>query len=127
MPTRDFNPVVDSGRLPVFDARAFNVPREDVTNYFLWRAKDWERNSLQMYARSFFSHKELEGKNSADIHEMLHEIGKNWTRDLDNRARNGAMITRDSETCLGHCVHISPRYEDIAALIDPFISPVEEE
>lgn len=40
-----------------FDSRAFSVPVDDVVNAFLWRARDWERNSLQMYARSFFSHK----------------------------------------------------------------------
>ena len=46
----------------IFDARAFNIPKEEVVNYFLWRARDWERNSLFMYANSFYSHKELEGK-----------------------------------------------------------------
>ena len=62
-------------KLAVFDSRAFNVPRSDLSNMFLWRAKDWERNSLSMYCQSLFSHKQLHKKNRNDMHEMLHEIG----------------------------------------------------
>ena len=108
---------------PVFDSRAFNVPREDVANYFLWRAKDWERNSLQMYARANFSHKELHEKNSADIHEMLHSKGRNWTKDLTDRQKNGTWIsctdTSDST--------IMPNYKAIAAVVDPLLAPAQTE
>ncbi len=76
---------------PVFDARAFNVPVDDVENYFLWRAKDWNRNSLQMYAQSIFSHKQLHKKNREDIHNMLYDAGKNWTTDLTSSQRNGTF------------------------------------
>jgi tRNA(His) 5'-end guanylyltransferase len=76
----------------VFDSRAFSVPPDDVVNAFLWRAKDWERNSLQMYARSFFSHRELMNKNHSEIHEMLHGIGKNWVLDLTDQERNGTFL-----------------------------------
>lgn len=44
-----------------FDSRAFNVPREDVTNCILWRQLDAERNSVNSLAQSLFSHKELQG------------------------------------------------------------------
>mgnify|MGYP001605672494 FL=1 len=77
-----------------FDSRAFNVPADDVVNCFLWRAKDWERNSIQMYAQSFFSHKQLQGKGRADMHEMLHGIGKNWTTDLNNTEQNGVFLIK---------------------------------
>lgn len=83
------------GRFGVFDARAFNIPREEVSNYFLWRALDWQRNSIQMYAQSFFSHKQLHKKNQVDMHEMLHSIGKNWTEDLDNKWKNGTWLIGD--------------------------------
>ena len=73
----------------VFDGRAFNIPREEVSNYFVWRAKDWYRNSIQMYAQSFFSQKQLQNKSTADLHELLHDIGKNWTTDLNEHLRNG--------------------------------------
>ncbi len=79
----------EQAMFPTFDARAFNIPREDVANYFLWRAKDWERNSLQMYAQAFFSPQELHGKKHAEIHQLLFGIGKNWTTDLSDAERNG--------------------------------------
>jgi hypothetical protein len=75
-----------------FDARAFSIPREEVVNYFLWRAQDWERNSLSMYCRSFFSDNIMHGKGRADQHELLRGIGKNWATDLSHRQKNGTWI-----------------------------------
>jgi len=101
----------------MFDARAFNIPKDEVANYFLWRAQDWHRNSITMYSQSFFSHKELHGKTCADMHEMLHGIGKNWTHDLDDDAKNGTFIARiDGEN---HIVDtIKPKYGPISELWD---------
>lgn len=84
--------------LATFDARAFNIPESEVTNYFLWRAQDWSRNSLSMYAQAHFSHSELHGKNSVDMHEMLHSIGRNWTFDLMDDEKNGTFLLRDGST-----------------------------
>ena len=80
--------------LAFFDARAFSIPEDDIANYFLWRVRDWERNSLHMYARQFFSHQELLGKDANTIHEMLHQKGKNWVTDTEvrDRSRNGCFI-----------------------------------
>ena len=103
-------------KLPVFDSRAFNVPIDDVINTFLWRAKDWERDSLQMYSRSFFPHKELQGKKRSDIHEMLHEIEKNWAKDLTMQEKNGTFIlAREEGFDIRH--DIEPRFEAIKAAI----------
>lgn len=76
----------------VFDSRAFNIPKEDVSNYFLWRARDWHRNSVMMFARAYFSHKELEGKKIPEIHDMLRTKGVNWATDTTGRERNGVFI-----------------------------------
>lgn len=102
--------------LPVFDSRAFTVPKEEVCNVFVWRAKDWERNSLQMYSRAFFSQKELHKKKREDMHEMLHDIGKNWTKDLSDRERNGTFII-NSEGSIVERTDILPTYESISAAI----------
>ena len=107
-----------------FDARVFNVPREDVVNYFLWRARDWSRNSLQMYARAFFSHKELHGAGREQMHEMLHSIGKNWTTDLDEMTRNGSWLT-DRPPQVRH--DLLPTYSAVAALVDPLLAQRGEE
>jgi len=76
----------------IFDSRCFNIPKEEIINYFLWRAKDWQRNSLQMFARSYFSHKQLHKKKHDDIHEMLHDKGVNWATDLTPIEKNGTFI-----------------------------------
>lgn len=78
----------------MFDARAFNVPRDDWQNVFIWRQQDWARNSLQMLSRAHYSHKELEGKNTADMHELLYEKGINWA-ELSSQHKNGTFIRSD--------------------------------
>jgi tRNA(His) 5'-end guanylyltransferase len=101
----------DCKRIACFDSRCFNVPEGDVSNVLLWRAKDWERNSLQMYCREFFSHKELYKKNRESMHEMLFSIGKNWANDLDDQLKNGTFLFRlkDIETSY----KIVPDYKEI--------------
>lgn len=56
---------------PIFDARAFNIPKEEVANYFLDRQRYTEKNSISMLARHYFSHKEIEGKNGFEMKAML--------------------------------------------------------
>jgi len=79
-------------QLAYFDARSFSIPESEVANYFLARALDWKRNSVQMYANSVYSQKEMHGKGHAALHEMLHTKGMNWTWDLDAYERNGTFI-----------------------------------
>ena len=47
-------------KMPMFDCRVFNVPKEDICNNLLWRQQDATRNSIQSVGQAFFSHKELE-------------------------------------------------------------------
>ena len=56
---------------PVFDARAWNLPKEEVANAVLWRQQDATRNGIQSLGRANFSHKQLQNKNSSEIQEML--------------------------------------------------------
>ncbi len=76
-----------------FDSRAFILPDNEIPNYFLWRMKDWNRNSIQMFARSFFSQKQLQNKNISTIHDMLHEKGKNWAK-LKPNIKNGSIFIK---------------------------------
>jgi len=71
---------IDTGAY--FDARAFNVPIEEVTNYFYWRQLDASRNSVQMLARSKYSHKMLEGKSNSEVQDMLmNDFKINWNNE----------------------------------------------
>ena len=63
----------------LFDCRVFQVPTlDEAANVFVWRELDATRNSLEMAARHYYSQKELHGKNSAALHEMLHTVDVNW-------------------------------------------------
>ena len=63
----------------MFDARCFNIPKEEVTNLLYWRQVDAARNSVQMAARAYFSHSECDNKNQAQLQEMLFQkYGINW-------------------------------------------------
>ena len=67
------------GKGAMFDARCFNIPKEEVTNLIYWRQLDATRNSIQMVGQANFSHKELQNKSCNDIQDMLHEQkGINW-------------------------------------------------
>lgn len=55
----------------MFDARVFNIPKEEVTNLIYWRQLDAIRNSIQMVGQANFSHKELHGKSCNTIKDML--------------------------------------------------------
>lgn len=54
-----------------FDARCFNIPKEEVANLIYWRQLDATRNSIQMVGQAYFSHKELQNKSCNDIQNML--------------------------------------------------------
>lgn len=102
--------------VPTFDARAFNIPEAEVANYFLWRAKDWHRNSISMYARAHFSHKALDGKGMLDMHEMLYAIGKNWATDLSDVERNGTFLVAGNGLSVERVTDVLPYFGSIEAL-----------
>jgi tRNA(His) 5'-end guanylyltransferase len=55
----------------MFDARVFNIPKEEVINLLYWRQLDAIRNSIQMVGQAYFSHAELQNKSCKDIQDML--------------------------------------------------------
>lgn len=78
--------------LAQFDARAYNLPKEEVTNYFLWRQQDASRNSVNMLGRFYFSQKEMHGKSISEVQEMLwskHQV--NWDA-LTTWKKRGACV-----------------------------------
>lgn len=78
----------------MFDARVFNIPKEDVANLIYWRQLDAIRNSVQMVGRANFSHRELDHKSCSDILDMLMaERGINWN-DLPMCQRRGSCCVK---------------------------------
>jgi len=78
-----------------FDSRAFNVPREEVTNCILWRQLDAERNSVNALAQSLFSHKSLQGLNIKDTKiKIEQEKGIVWG-ELPTTQKRGSCCIKD--------------------------------
>jgi len=88
--------LLNNKKYAIFDSRIFNIPIEEVCNYFIWRQLDWIRNSVQMLAQAHFSQKQLYKKNQPDMHNMLHEKGINWA-DLPLKWKNGIFIFKEEK------------------------------
>lgn len=72
-----YSKAVEKGAM--FDARCFNIPKEEVTNLIYWRQLDATRNSIQMVGQAHFSHNELQDKTCNMIQDMLMtKYGINW-------------------------------------------------
>lgn len=82
----------------MFDARVFNIPKEEVTNLLYWRQLDATRNSIQMVGQANFSHKQLHGKSCNMIQDMLMvEKGINWNDFPTHQKRGSCCIKKQYE------------------------------
>lgn len=98
----------------MFDARCFNIPKEEVTNLIYWRQLDASRNSIQMVGQANFSHKELQNKSCNQIQDMLMEQkGINWN-DLPTYQKRGACCIKNS-----HIVRRSSDGTELCIIKDP--------
>lgn len=86
---------ISNAKLANFDSRVFNIPKEEVANYFLARQKDAVKNSISMLAQSLYSHKELHLKNSNEMQEMCFKKGHNWN-DLHWSKKRGSFIVKNT-------------------------------
>lgn len=78
----------------MFDARVFNIPKEEVANLIYWRQLDATRNSIQMVGQANFSHKELQNKSCNQIQEMLlQEKDINWN-DFPTHLKQGSCCVK---------------------------------
>ena len=84
-----------AGTGAMFDARCFNIPKEEVTNCFIWRQQDATRNAIQMLGQCNFSHKELQNKSCNDIQDMLMtQKGINFN-DMPTEFKRGVCCVKD--------------------------------
>lgn len=90
--------------LPAFDARCWNLPVHEVTNYFIWRQQDATRNSVAMAAQAHFSHTRLHGVDSDQMQELLFkEKGINWN-DYATDFKRGAAVRRVTYVALRNLI-----------------------
>lgn len=121
---RAFENVFGLDALAVFDSRAFNVPKEDVVNYFVWRQKDAIRNSVQALGQAHFSQKQLQDQNCTDIKLMLlQEKNINW-ENLPGANRHGVCVVKKMSGWEVDCV--TPVFTEDRDYINPYVYPPEE-
>lgn len=102
--TREFTLFAQSGECPklagrptLFDSRCFNVPEDDVCNYFIWRQRDAVRNSIQGFAQARFPHKTLLNLSCNELQDKLFkEAAFNWNDAPTWQKRGWCVIGRTS-------------------------------
>lgn len=118
MATMKFNQMIEEKPCAIFDARAFNIPKEEVCNYFVWRQRDGIRNAINSMAQSKFPHKQLQGKSTKEVEEMLYEVGYDYNN-LDEDLRIGQSYIKFDEGWKARCLHFSTCRELIEDLLRP--------
>lgn len=81
----------------LFDARAFNLPKEEVSNYLIWRQNDARRNSISSLARAYFSHKEVCRKSGSELIEMMLDKGIDYDKKPDAFKRGVCYLRKDGK------------------------------
>ena len=98
----------------MFDARCFNIPKEEVTNLIYWRQLDATRNSIQMVGQANFSHKELQNKSCNDIQDMLMtQKNINWN-DLPTYQKRGSCCVRNKIVIESDSVMVTAQLRDVS-------------
>ena len=87
--------VIENFKLAMFDARVYQIPyQEEVINYFIWREQDATRNSISSVTQAHFSDKELHGKKTNEMQDMLMlQKGINWNN-FTPREKRGSVIRK---------------------------------
>ena len=86
-----------------FDSRAFNIPREEIINYFIWRQRDCQKNAVNSAARTIFSHKQILGLNQKQLKEkMLTEKEINFDVCYADAFKNGITIIKEPKERIGY-------------------------
>lgn len=107
------------GKPGYFDARVFAVPERDIVNYFIWRQRDCTRNAISAMAQAKFSPKQLHGKNSGQMLEMLKEVGTPF-ESFGQEAGYGTVVIR------GHIMGAAPDFSKNRAFVENYLK-IEEE
>lgn len=81
--------------MAMFDSRAFNLPVNEVTNYFIWRQEDYARNAVSQVARSFYKQHDLQNKSGRDLVDMIFEKNVEYYNDYAQHLRLGAVAFRE--------------------------------
>lgn len=86
-------------KLPVFDGRSFALMNEEELGYYqCFRQYDACRNAISAVARAYYSHKQLESKNSEDKVQMLADKGVDFWKEYSTAEIFGYYFRRKLST-----------------------------
>lgn len=92
--SRTLQVAIEKGAM--FDARVFNIPKEEATNLLYWRQLDAIRNSILMLGQAYFSHRQLQGRSCAQVRELLMtEKGVDW-ENLPLHLQRGSCCVKET-------------------------------
>ena len=79
-----------------FDARAFNIPENEIINNLIWRQQDCTRNSINLLGQQYFSHNELHGIKANDLqNKLLIEKNVNWNNEPTSFKRGSCCYKQE--------------------------------
>jgi tRNA(His) 5'-end guanylyltransferase len=92
---RELDTVIENPKFKsaYFDSRSFNLPEQEVNNYFVARQRDCIRNSINSLGQSLYSAKELHGKNLSQVQELIFVKSHNWN-DLPTSWKRGRCVIK---------------------------------
>jgi len=83
---------------PVFDARCFAIPNEDIENYLAYRQNDCITNGINAMASMHFKHNEIIKLNTKQLRGKLFDVGDPWeSMPEEFKFGIGYLKDRDSE------------------------------
>lgn len=86
-----------------FDSRAFNIPEEEIINYFIWRQKDCQKNAVSSTARTMFSHSELLNLNQQQQKDkMFNEKGFDFNNAFTQDFKTGCVFIKEKAERVGY-------------------------
>jgi tRNA(His) 5'-end guanylyltransferase len=81
--------------LAFFDARAFNLSKEEVNNYFLWRQQDIIRNCVQRLGQFHLGHGRIHGLPNTEVTQLLKKKGIDVAA-VDKRFSHGVAYSKET-------------------------------
>ncbi|MEP3278190.1 MAG: tRNA(His) guanylyltransferase Thg1 family protein [Stappiaceae bacterium] len=85
-------------RLPVFDARVWQVPsRDEASNVIVWRSQDARKNGVSSACRSHISAKAMHGLNQSDMLAAMAELGTDYHATYPASDRYGVYMQRKTK------------------------------
>ncbi len=104
----------------MFDARCFNVPKEEVVNALIYRQVDCYRNAVNSVGQFYFGQKQLQKKSQQEVKDLL--TSKDIIFDeFDFVKRFGISCVKDAQSHHWQYIELIFKEPDIRVMIDNLI------